>query len=122
MAIREGRKLRRSGEVAALDILIECAEALLERIREALVVPAGEADEGAGRDRDERGVAEQALIGAVAMADPQLVGALALPGQRVLRARDLEAQAVLATRCHLRDPQRPARAAPEVQQHAAVVF
>src|SRR5262249_45318209 len=41
MPVREGRVRRRRGQVARVNVLVEGAEAVLEGVREALVVAAG---------------------------------------------------------------------------------
>ena len=122
MAVGEGGKRRGRREVPRLDIVVKRPEALLEGVREALVVAAGVVGEPPGLVAEQRGIADQALVGLVAMADPHLVGLLAAPGEGLIRAGDLVPQAVLPPRRHLRDPQTAPGPARKAQQDAAIVL
>ena len=88
----------RSAGAAGEDVVVDRAEQRAERVGEALDVTAREArGRGAGRVH-EGGVAEQELVGAVAVTDPQLVGLLRVPRDGGRGAVDLVLEAVLPAR------------------------
>src|SRR6476619_7382745 len=70
VSVGEGRERSRRLEVASLDVLVNGAEELLERVREALVVSAGIVSEATHALAQEGGIAQQLLVGPVAVSQP----------------------------------------------------
>ena len=105
MPVGEGGEGLGGAEVAGGDVVVEGLEGVLEGVVVALVVAAGIGDVGAGGFGDEAGVAEQLLVGLVAVADPEFIGLFAVPGDRGFAAGDLVAETVLAASRDLRYPE-----------------
>jgi hypothetical protein len=82
MSVLKRWEWARSCEVAFLNVVIEGPKELLERVREALVVSAGEVGVAPYRGLHQGRVADQDFIGTISMSQKQLVGMLAVPGQR----------------------------------------
>lgn len=80
VAVGEGGEGLGGVEVAGGDVVVEGLEGVLEGVVVAFVVATGITDVGEGGFGDEAGVAEQELVGLVAVADPELVGLFAVPG------------------------------------------
>src|SRR5438128_8466137 len=116
MTIGEGRETSRGLEIAGVDVIIDRAAELLEGVGEPFVVPTRIAGERANVGLEQRRIADEQLVGAVAIAEPKLVGPFAVQGKRAFAAGDLETQAILAAGGDLRDGADAARAALKAEQ------
>ena len=86
MAIRKRRESQWGLHVFALQVRVERPEALLEGIREAFVVAAGQRHERPGHIGDQGGVTQHKLVRTIAVSNPQLVGSFAFPRHRPYRS------------------------------------
>src|SRR5262245_16684989 len=71
MAVGKGWERPRRCEVAAVDVVVNGAEELLERVGKALVVPARVIGERTHGGLQQRGIADQQFIGSITFADPE---------------------------------------------------
>ena len=116
VAVRERRRTAGERTAASHDVRVDRPGKGAERVEEALDMAARQGGcRPAGRAHQGR-VADEDLVGPVAVADPELVGLLAVPGERRRRAVDLVLQRVLPAGADLRDADRAAGAAVEPQQ------
>src|SRR2546429_352000 len=102
MAVCEGWEVSRGLHVADLDIVINRAEKLLERVGKAFIVAARIIREWSDAWLQQSRIADQQFVGSVTMPQPKLVGPFAVPGEGAFAAGDLEAQAVFAAGGDLR--------------------
>src|SRR4029078_5951259 len=97
------------------DVLVDGHEQRPERVEEALDVAARQPRRLSAELVHERGVSEQEIVWAVAVADPELLGLLRIPRHGGGGAVDLVLQAVLAAGGQLRHGELAARPRPRAQ-------